>query len=190
MCGALAREVLDLIQKYDWDAEVIGVSAMDHLFPERIGPDVEDRILAYQEHYERLIVVFGDCGSQGVLDDMLARHGIERIAGPHCYEMYGGQMFHDLMAEEPGTFFLTDFLVRTFRGTVMKGLGLDRYPQLKEDYFQHYQRLVYMAQTQNPDLVAKAQEVAEYLELPLEVRETGYGCLETRLVALMAQGDS
>ncbi len=187
ICGALGREVVDIVKKHNWDAEVLGVSAMDHMVPERIAPDVEKRILSLRERYDRLIVVFGDCGSSGALDEVLDRHGIERIAGPHCYEIYGGQTFHQLMAEEPGTFFLTDFLLRTFRGTVVKGLGLDRFPQLKADYFCNYQRVVYLAQNDTLELRQKAQVVADYLELPLEIRITGYGLLEERLVALMAQ---
>ena len=186
MCGALGHEVVDMINKYQWDAEVIGVSAMDHMYPERIAPDVETRILSYREKYDRLIVVFGDCGSRGALDRVLARYDdIERIAGPHCYEMYGGKLFHELMEEEPGTFFLTDFLVRGFQGIVMKGLGLDRFPQLKDDYFRNYQRLVYFVQKASPELEQKVQAIGEYLNLPVEIRETGYNLLEERLVALM-----
>ncbi len=185
ICGALAREVLAIIRKQAWNADVMGVSALDHMFPERIAPDVESRLLAIRERYERVIVVFGDCGSRSALDAVLARQGIERVDGPHCYEMYAGREFDQLMEEKPGTFFLTDFLVRAFRGAVMKGLGLDRYPELKEDYFRHYQRLVYLAQTENPELRAKAQAIAAYLELPLEIRYTGYGVLEQRLVELM-----
>jgi hypothetical protein len=184
ICGALGHEVVDLIRKHGWDAEVVGVSAMDHLFPERIAPDVEQRILAFRERYERLIVVYGDCGTGGALDRVLDKYGIERIAGPHCYEMYGGADFERLMEEEPGTFFLTDFLVRAFRGAILKGLGLDRYPQLKEDYFQHYQRVVYLAQRPTPALRAKAQTAAAYLGLPLEIRETGYNLLEKRLTQM------
>jgi hypothetical protein len=190
ICGALGREVVDIVRQHEWDAEVIGVTAMDHMFPQRIAPDVEKRILALRDRYDRLIVVYGDCGSGGALDEVLSRHGVERIAGPHCYEMYGGQLFDDLMEEEPGTFFLTDFLVRAFRGTVMKGLGLDRYPELKEDYFRHYQRLVYLTQKPNPDLLEKARAIAAYFDLPLEIRETGYGLLEERLTKLMDQGGS
>ncbi|MBK9053597.1 MAG: DUF1638 domain-containing protein [Chloroflexi bacterium] len=186
ICGALAREVLDIITRHGWDAEVIGIPAIDHMYPERIAPDVEKRFLAIRDQYSRVIVVFGDCGSRGALDSLLNKYNLERIEGPHCYEMYGGQTFHDLMDEEPGTFFLTDFLVRGFRGTVIKGLGLDRFPQLKEDYFRHYQRLVYMVQNHDPDLVERAEGIATYLGLPLEIRHTGYGLLEERLVAMMA----
>lgn len=185
ICGALAREVLAIIEHHGWNAEVVGVPALDHMQPERIAPDVEKRLLALQEAYARIFVVFGDCGSQGALDEVLARYGIQRVDGPHCYEFYGGETFHALMEEEPGTFFLTDFLVRGFRGLVIKGLGLDRFPQLKDDYFRNYRRVVYLVQIPDPELVARAEEVAAYLDLPLEVRETGYGGLEARLVALM-----
>lgn len=187
-CGALGREVRDLIAAHGWDAAIIGVSALDHLHPERIAPDVEARIVALRAQYERMIVVYGDCGSGGVLDAVLARHGVERLSGPHCYEMYAGDDFAALMAEEPGTFFLTDFLIRAFRGTVIKGLGLDRYPQLKADYFGNYRRVVYLAQSPTPALYERAGAIAASLGLPLEVRVTGYGWLETRL-AVMIAGD-
>lgn len=185
ICGALAREVLAIVKKHNWDAEVFGIPAIDHMFPERIAPDVEKRFLEIKAQFERVIVVFGDCGSRGALDAMLQKHGLERIEGPHCYEMYGGQTFHNLMEEEPGTFFLTDFLVRGFNGTIMKGLGLDRFPELKEEYFRNYTRLVYLVQNEDSELVEKARQIADYLALPLELRVTGYGLLEERLVKMM-----
>lgn len=185
ICGALAREVLDIIQKYGWDADVVSVSAVDHVFPERIAPDVERHILELRNSYERLIVVYGDCGSYGALDAVLQKHGIERLAGAHCYEWYGGEQFQQLMDEEPGTYFLTDFMIRTFEGMIKKSMGLDRFPQLKEDYFRNYKRVVYLVQSHEEALLEKAERVAAYLELPLEVRVTGYNRLETQLVALM-----
>ena len=185
ICGALAREVLAIINKYSWDAEVFGVAAMDHMFPERIAPDVEKRYLAIREQFERVIVVYGDCGSRGAVDELLAKYALERVDGPHCYEMYGGNLFQELMDEEPGTFFLTDFLVRGFRGTILKGLGLDRFPQLKDEYFRNYKRIVYLTQIESETLIAQAEVAAEYLGLPLEIRHTGYGLLEERLVTLM-----
>jgi hypothetical protein len=185
ICGALGREVLDIVAKHGWDADVVGVAALDHMFPERIAPDVEKRVLALRDKYKRLIVVYGDCGSRGALDKVLAEHEIERIQGPHCYEMYAGASFGDLMEEELGTFFLTDFLVRGFRGTVIKGMGLDKHPHLKGEYFRNYKRVVYLVQNGNQELREKAQEIADYLGFPLEIRETGYGELENRLVRLM-----
>ena len=185
ICGALAREVLDIIAKYGWDAEVIGVSALHHLHPERIAPNVEKRILELRGRYKRLIVVYGDCGTYGALDAVLEKYGIQRIAGPHCYEMYAGKRFAQLAAEETGTYFLTDFLVRKFRGTILKGMGLDRFPELKGDYFGNYTRLVYLSQSDDLALQKKAQEIADYLGLPLTIQPTGYGLLEERLVELM-----
>jgi hypothetical protein len=186
ICGALGKEVVDLIDKYGWDAEIAGVPAAVHVFPEQIAPKVEKHILALRKKYERLIVLFGDCGSRGALDQMLEKYpDIERISGPHCYEFYGGELFTKLLEEEPGTFFLTDFMVRTFQGLIIKNMGLDRFPQLKQEYFRNYKRLVYLVQKDDLKYRQKAHEVAEYLELPLTIIETGYGFLEERLVALM-----
>lgn len=186
ICGALGREVSDIIKKHGWDAQVIGIPAVDHVFPDRIAPDVEKRIIELRQQFERLIVVFGDCGSRGELDKLLSRYpDIERIAGPHCYEMYGGELFNQLLEEEPGTYILTDFMVRTFQGLILKSMGLYQYPQLKGEYFKNYKRVVYLAQSQDPKLVEKARAVAQYLALPLEIRHTGYGLLEKRLVAML-----
>ncbi len=189
-CGALAREILDIVQKHGWDAEVFGISALDHMYPERIAPDVEKRYLDIRDRFDRVLIGFGDCGSRGAVDQLAAKYNLERIDGPHCYEMYGGTTFQELMDEEPGTFFLTDFLVRGFKGTILKGLGLDRFPDLKEDYFRNYKRIVYLAQNPDPELIAQAQKAADFLELPLEVRTTGYGLLEERLVAMMNRGSA
>ncbi len=175
-----------MVRKNGWDAEVIGVPAIDHVFPERIAPDVEKRILALKNQYEQLIVVFGDCGSAGALDRMLKDHpDIERIQGPHCYEFYGGEDFHKWMDAEPGTFFLTDFMVRTFWGLIIKSMGLDRFPSLKKEYFRNYKKVLYLAQSENGELVEKAHQIAAYLELPLEIKQTGYDGLEERIEALI-----
>lgn len=185
ICGALAREVIAINQKYGWGADVFGVPASVHSHPQKIAPLVEKRILELRERYARLIVIFGDCGSSGKLDAVLERYDVERIAGPHCYEMYGGKTFEALMEEEPGTYFLTDFLAQGFEGTVIKSMGLDKRPVLKEIYFRNYKRLVYMSQREDETLKARAQKIADYLDLPLEFRHTGYGLLEERLAALM-----
>lgn len=188
MCGALAREVIAIIDRHGWDVDLVGIPAIDHMYPERIAPDVDKRFQELREQYDRIFVLFGDCGSRGALDQLLERYNLERIDGPHCYEMYAGQGFQDLMDEEPGTFFLTDFLVRGFRGTILKGLGLDRYPELRDDYFRNYRRLVYLVQKEDPELLEKADRIAQELSLPLEIRYTGYGLLEQRLVTMMEGG--
>jgi hypothetical protein len=185
-CGALGKEVVDIVDKHGWDAQVIGIPAVVHVFPDQIGPKVEERILELREKFERLIVLFGDCGSKGALDQILVKYpDIERIAGPHCYEFYGGGLFASLMEDEPGTYFLTDFMVRTFQGLITKSMGLDRFPELKNEYFRNYKRVVYLIQNDDPVYRQKAFEIAEYLELPLTFVETGYSFLEERLVALM-----
>jgi len=185
ICGALAREVQAIVRKHEWSVDIYGVPAIDHMYPDRIAPDVSRKYLAIREQYDRVLVVYGDCGTRGTLDEFLAQHNLDRIVGPHCYEMYGGGLIDDLMEEDPGTFFLTDFLVRGFKGTIWRGLGLDRYPELRDDYFHNYRRLVYLTQATDETLLAKAQEIANILMLSLEVRPTGYGELETRITEWM-----
>jgi hypothetical protein len=186
-CGAFGRELLALKQKHGWDADVLGISVLLHNRPERIPEAVRERIREARSAYERVVVVYGDCGTGGQLDELLEREGVERIAGPHCYEIYGGATFERLMEEDLGTYFLTDFLVRSFDHLVIKGLGLDRFPQLRDDYFGNYRRVVYLAQRNDPDLLRRAERAAAFLGLPLEVRPVGYGDLESRLIKLMAE---
>ena len=184
-CGALAREVLALKEKHGWQVDVLGVPSLLHNEPGRIPGAVRDRIRQANEQYERVIVVYGDCGTGGMLDRMLAQEGVQRLAGPHCYEMYADGTFDQLMAEAPGTFFLTDYLVQSFDHLVLEGLGIDKRPQLRDEYFRNYTRVVYLSQREDPALEARAQWAADSLGLPLEVRKTGYGKLESRLKELI-----
>jgi hypothetical protein len=185
VCGALAREVLVLKERHAWDADVLGVPALLHNRPDRIPPAVLRRIREARSRYARVIVVYGDCGTGGGLDLALQAEGVERVSGPHCYEMYAGGQFNGLMDEAPGTFFLTDYMVRSFDHLVIEGLGLDRHPELRDEYFRNYTRALYLAQTDDPELEARARWAANSIGLPLEVRSVGYGELETRLVELM-----
>ncbi|HLB48674.1 MAG TPA: DUF1638 domain-containing protein [Anaerolineales bacterium] len=184
-CGALAREVLALKEQHGWDADVLGVPALLHMRPDRIPGAVRERIAEARAQYGRVVVVYGDCGTSGQLDRLLEAEGVERVAGPHCFEMYADGRFQEIMADQPGTFFLTDYLVQSFDHLVIEELGLDRFPELRDEYFRNYTHAVYLAQTDNLELKARAQRAADYLRLPLEVRQTGYGALETRLVELM-----
>jgi hypothetical protein len=187
-CGALAREVLALRDKYRWPAEVVGVPVLLHNHPDRIPPAVRRRVREMRAKYERVVVVYGDCGTAGSLDEALAEEGVERIAGPHCYEIYAAPAFEAIMAEAPGTFFLTDYLVGSFDHLVLENLGLDRYPELRQDYFGNYTRVVYLVQREDAALLERARWAAEQIGLPLEVRRVGLGALETRLVALIDHG--
>lgn len=184
-CGALAREVLAIKGKHGWDADVLGVPSLLHNRPDRIPEAVLARIRKARGEYDRVVVVYGDCGTGGQLDSLLAAEGVERVAGPHCYEMYADGRFVTIMAQEPGTFFLTDYLVQSFDGLVIKGLGLDRFPELRHEYFANYTRVVYLAQRDDAGLRARAERAAGMIGLPLEIIPVGYGALETRLVELM-----
>jgi hypothetical protein len=185
-CGALAREVLYLKEKHGWEVEVFGVASLLHNEPERLPAAIRRRIQEARQRYDRVIVVYGDCGTGGLLDKMLAKEGVERVAGPHCYEMYANGTYERIMAEDPGTFFLTDYLVGPFDHLVLEGLGIDRHPELRDEYFRNYNRVVYLAQRDEPALVERARWAAESLGLPLEVHRTGYGLLESRLLALLS----
>ncbi len=186
ICGALGREVKDIVDRRDWDVDVYGVSALHHLYPQRIVDDVGASLRKLKPRYERLVVVYGDCGTAGRLDPVLDEVGALRLRGPHCYEMFAGaQEFERLMDEQPGTFLLTDWLVRSFDRAVIRGLGLDRYPDLRTALFANYQRLVYLRQFPSDRLLTKAHAIAAYLELPLDVRDVGLGELEARLAELV-----
>jgi len=185
VCGALAREVLAIKEKHGWDAEVFGIPVLLHNRPEKIPPAVLARIQQLKDQYARLIVIYGDCGTSGSLDQVLLEQGVQRVAGPHCYEMYADGSFNELMRQQPGTFFLTDYLVGSFDHLVLEGLGIDRNPQLRDEYFGNYTRVVYLAQRNDPALKVKAHWAADQIGLPLEIRHTEYGLLEQRLIALM-----
>ena len=187
LCGALGREVIAIVKRHGWVVQLFGIASADHSLPMRIAPHVEHKLRELIPQFERIIVVYGDCGTGGTLDAVLAHYNVPRLSGPHCYEMYGGAAHDELMAQQPGTFFLTDFLVRGFQGTIWKTLGLEKHPELRDDYFKHYTRIVYLQQSQDPVLAEKAREIAMRLGLPLETIDSGYGELETRLVALMGE---
>jgi hypothetical protein len=184
-CGALAREVIALKEKHGWEADILAVPALLHNQPDRIPSAVLKRIRQARRSYNRVIVVYGDCGTGGRLDALLAQEGVERISGPHCYEMYANGRFDNLMAQAMGTFFLTDYLVRSFDHLVIEGLGLDRHPELRNDYFANYTRVVYLAQRHDVELRQKAEAAARAIGLPLEILPVGYGALEARLVERM-----
>ena len=185
ICGALGKEVKAIVDGHGWDVDVYGVPAMHHFYPKRIVEAVDRRLAELAPRYGQVVVVYGDCGTAGALEPILARYGSVQLRGPHCYEMFAGADFDRIVDERPATFFLTDWLVRNFERAVVRGLGIDRYPELKAEYFRNYTDLLYLAQFPDERLVGKAREIAEYLGLPLEVRPTGLGALETRLAELV-----
>jgi len=166
-CGAIARELVRIRELNGWDhVEFQCLPAELHNTPDRIPAAVRSKIEREQGRFEKIFVAYADCGTGGLLDKTLAEFGIERIPGAHCYEFYAGSdNFHHLANEEPGTFYLTDFLVRHFDRLVVQGLGLDRQPQLKPLYFGNYKRVVYLAQTKSEELQNLARQQAQFLGL-------------------------
>jgi hypothetical protein len=176
-CGAIAREVLALIELNDWThVDLRCLPAQLHSRPERIPAAVDAKLTELAGRYERVFVAYADCGTGGALDPVLERHGVERLPGAHCYGFLAGNDAWDAMQdEEPATFYLTDFLARHFDALVVRALKLDTHPELLSLMFGNYRRLVYLAQTDDPELDCRAEEAAEFLGLDFERVRTGYG---------------
>jgi hypothetical protein len=182
-CGALAKEIVELQKLNSWThVKTQCLPAELHNTPDKIPPAVRSVIEEYREQYEHIFVAYADCGTGGLLDQTLAEYGIDRLPGSHCYEFYAGTaVFKNLADEEPGTFYLTDFLTRHFDRLVKKGLGLDRHPELMPTYFGNYRRLVYLSQTVSPKLAANAKEYADYLGLEYVHKHTGLVPVENNI---------
>ncbi len=182
-CGALAREILTLIDLNGWRHMALQcLPAQLHNTPDRIPDAVRQAIRQGREGFDRVLVLYADCGTGGLLDRVIEEEGAERIDGPHCYSFFSGvEAFATTAETEFTAFYLTDFLVRQFETMVIRPLGLDRHPELRDMYFAHYDRLVYLAQTDDTDLQAQARAAANRLGLAYEHRFTGYGDLATFL---------
>nr|WP_170301116.1 DUF1638 domain-containing protein [Frigidibacter albus] len=185
-CGALAREILDLKSANGWDhLDLTCLPANLHLWPDRITAAVAEAVAKHRADYDKLFVVYADCGTGGLLAAKCAELGVEMVEGPHCYAFFeGNAAFAARAEEEMGAFYLTDFLVRQFDAFVWRPLGLDRHPELRGMYFGNYDRLVYQAQTDDPVLDAKAADCAARLGLRYVRRLTGYGDLTPALARL------
>ena len=184
-CGALARELLQVVEANGLDhVDVECLPASLHNKPEAIQEAVETRLRNATGRYDRIFVGYADCGTGGRLDAVCEERGVERLPGDHCYEfLAGSQTFANLHAEELGTFFLTDYLVKHFDRLVVKAFWLDSHPAMLDAVFGNYCRLVYLSQTDNPDLVDQAEAAADRLGLEFEHRPTGLGNLETAVLA-------
>lgn len=182
-CGALAREILDLKAANHWThLDLTCLPAKYHLYPDKITQAVRDTVANHRDTYQNIFVAYADCGTGGLLQAACTELGVEMIAGPHCYSFFeGNDRFAKTSEDEITTFYLTDFLVRQFDAFIIKPMGLDRHPELRDMYFGNYEKLVYQAQTDDPDLTAKAKTCAYRLGLEFERRFTGYGDLKTAL---------
>ena len=189
-CGALAREIIALQRANGWTRlEVTCLPAELHNRPERIPEAVRTAIRENRDRYGTIFVAYADCGTGGRIDAMLREESVERLPGAHCYEFFAtSALFESLAQAEPGTFYLTDFLLRHFDRLVTRGLGLDRHPELAAEYFRHYRKLVYLAQTQNEPAREQARAIAARMNLAFEYRFTGYGELAVSLGRLVQRG--
>ena len=180
-CGALAREIVALIEANNWrHFDVTCLPAKWHNTPQKIPDGVRRKIRENRDRYDRIFVLYGDCGTGGLLDKVLEEEGAERIGGPHCYSFFtGNELFAERHDDDMTAFFLTDYLARQFDKLIWEGLGLDRHPELRDAYFGNYEKVVYLAQIDDPELERKARAAAERLGLAYEYRKTGFGDLET-----------
>lgn len=190
-CGALAREVVALTKLNGWSALDIQCLPPElHNRPERIPAAVRAAIVAGRAKYERIFVAYADCGTAGRLDEVLRAEHVERLPGAHCYEFFATSAVFAAMGEaEPGTFYLTDFLVRNFDRLVIAGLGIDRHPELASEYFRNYRKLTYLVQAADPALASAARAAAQRLGLEYEERFTGYGELAASLASVASRGE-
>jgi hypothetical protein len=181
-CGALAFDVRSIAQRRGWDIDVVPIPALLHNRPEKIPAAVADAIASH----DVVAIAYADCGTYGALDSLLADTPIQRLAGDNCYDVLSRDEVEHALAEQPGTYFLTDFLARTFEHTVVRELGLDRWPELRHTYFAHYTRVVWLAQRPTPATRRCAEAAAGRLQLPLEICPVGNTGLERELERVLA----
>lgn len=189
-CGMIAREILAVKERNGLDhLDLTCLPAEFHYYPDRIPPALDTAIhKAKDEGYRHIVVGYADCGTGGMLDRVCEKHGVERIAGPHCFAFYQGIAAFEAVADDDMlSFYMTDFLCRQFDAFFMKPLGLDRHPELIRDFFGNYEKVVYLAQTDDPALEKVAIDAARLLGLSYEKRFTGYGDLEPALVTAVAE---
>jgi hypothetical protein len=185
-CGAIARPAAEVVARRGWQVDVVPLPPLLHNHPQRIAGEVDRLAERLQARYRTVAVGYADCGTYGALDEVCERRGLRRLAGLHCYDVYGGSdRMREMFESQPGTYVLTDFLVRSFDRTVVAELGLDRYPELRDDYFGHYTRMVWLAQEPDDELHTLAQRAADRIGLPLTVVPTGLGGLQRAIAELV-----
>ena len=187
-CGALAAHIREIASRRGWQVMVRPIPAALHNRPQRIRGNVERAVNAAQASGTNAVIAYADCGTYGALDDLASEAGVSRLPGLHCYDLYAGATeIEQLFAEEPGTYLLTDYLIKSWQRSVIEPLGLDRHPELWLDYFGHYRRLVWLAQEATTDLEDQATRIAQQFNLPLTCVPTGTKRLEEALAVLLEE---
>ncbi len=185
-CGAIGQPVTQVVARRGWPVDVHPLPPLLHNRPQLIATAVEELLDRLEPTYAQVVVGYADCGTYGALDEVCARRGLRRLAGLHCYDVYAGaDRVRELFESQPGTYVLTDFLVRSFARTVLAELGLDRHPELRDDYFGHYTRVLWLAQTPDDELRALARDAAARIGLPLQELPVGDAGLELELETLL-----
>ena len=176
----------EVVARHGWSVDIHPLPPLLHNHPEQIAAEVEPLVISLSDSYETVAIAYADCGTYGALDAVCVRHGIRRLKGLHCYDVYGGaDRMRAMFDEQAGTYVLTDFLVRSFRRTVIQELGLDRYPDLRDEYFRHYTRVVWLAQAPDDELRALARDAADAIGLPLTELDLGLGGLDESMSELL-----
>ncbi len=186
-CGAIAKHCAEIAQRRGWDLHVSPLPPLLHNHPEQIAARVRSAAATLLPRYSRVLIGYADCGTYGALDEVCDELGLVRLPGLHCYDVFGGaSRIEKMFDDEPGTYVLTDYLVRSFTRSVIVELGLDRYPELHQAYFARYTRVVWLAQDHgDPELLRLAHEAADFLRVPLKVVKTADHGLEAALEAML-----
>ena len=185
-CGALATHIAEVAAENALDITIYPLPPLLHNRPEKIAGEVDALLIKIKTKHVLCAVAYADCGTYGALDIVIERHNVKRLGGNHCYDIFAGRTEIDrLMVEDAGTYFLTDFLVKSFHRSVIVELGLDKYPYLRDDYFKNYTRVIWLAQLRTPELEQAAIEAAKEIGLPLEIHNAGYAGLTKQIMELI-----
>ncbi len=185
-CGALATHIADIVTENAIDAVIYPLPPLLHNRPEKIAGEVDALLTEIKVKHTNCAVAYADCGTYGALDSVIKAHGVKRLGGNHCYDIFAGtSKIEELMESDAGTYFLTDFLVKSFHRSVIVELGLDKRPELRDDYFKNYSRVIWLAQQPTDELKVLAHQAAQEIGLPLEIENVGYGQLSSQVLALL-----
>jgi hypothetical protein len=183
-CGAIATHISNIASRENFDITIYPLPPLLHNQPEKIAGEVESKIAEIKDRYQKIAVAYSDCGTYGALDKVIEKYAIQRLGGDHCYDVFAGkQRVFELTTS--GTYFLTDYLVKSFHRSVVVELGLDRHPELIDDYFKNYQKVVWLAQNPTEELKIAAQAAADLMKLPLEIEIVGESGLLDELKRLL-----
>ena len=185
-CGAIATHISSILEKYGLDLTIYPLPPLLHNSTSNIAGEVDSLLTKIEDLHEKCVVAYADCGTYGALDAVIKSHGVSRFAGNHCYDVFAGEAeIKKIMESTPGTYFLTDFLVKSFHRSIIVELGLDKRPDLRDDYFKHYRQVLWLAQDPSQELEELARSAAATLGLPLEIRVVGQDGLAEQILRLV-----